>query len=122
MNSAVHLSAIDVMTITVGITRDEVRMTEVPLHDSFCDVLMRERKTKPATRGFAKRYAVLAIDRNRALEGVFVMLRILVSGADAFLPKPLNHTIGNLLLLAIEHFDVYQPLFRQQFDSGVSEG
>src|SRR5688500_1106709 len=97
-------------------------MTEVPLHDSFFDVLMRERKTKTAACSFAKRYAVLAIDGYRALEGVFVVLRILVSGADAFLPKPLNHTVGNFLLLTIEHFDIDQPLFRQQLDSCVSEG
>jgi hypothetical protein len=45
VNRATHTTTVQVMTITIFIARDEIRMTKVPLHDSLLHVLMRKRKT-----------------------------------------------------------------------------
>src|SRR6476659_6599405 len=77
VNCAIHAFTIKVVTITVRIAGNEIRVSKIPLHDSFFNVLMRQSKSQPAAGSFAKVQATLAIDLYGLFKRVLVVFRIL---------------------------------------------
>src|SRR5262245_51069468 len=99
--------------VTVFAAGDEIRMAEIPLHDAFLYVLPRKREAETTTGSLTEVNTPRAVNLYRRFEAVLLVLRVLISGADAFLPKFLDQSVGDDFLPLVEFFDADQPSLRK---------
>src|SRR5438046_789295 len=109
------------MTITVRAGSYEVRIAEIPLDYPFFNILPRECEAQPAASGAADRKAAGAIDLDRALEAVFLVLRILIGRPDAVFPELFRQPTGDGVFALVQLFDGDEAALGENFDGGIGE-
>src|SRR5262249_28849567 len=112
-------ATLQMRAVPILFLRDHVGLAQIPMHDAFTNVLLREGERKTTTCSLAKMNAILTINLHLTLESVFVVLRLLQEDAHPFFTLLLYKPLGDFRLACVKLIDRQQPFFAEQLYQAV---